>query len=491
MNRRLTLLPILFLSAFNLFSQDWALFPQGQKSTFLFSTYTNLIYGLNPHIVITVGDTTTSYFAYENIDFNEYTCQETVDAYFPIDGYDMLPGLDSIVYVNGQTSLYGYGIDFLMTFNNNANTGDTFHLLSPDNEDIYMKCFLAMEDDVFGVMDSVKKFKFYKESGTTLLNDFTIVLSKHYGLLSFLDFYDLANFDGYGTPRYYSLLGLKTPSNTIGYQYKDWTNFFPYSTGDIRIWRADSYNPDPFNYIAFTQYFKDSITSVNYYPDSIVYTYNRTKKDTDDVLTYIFDIHHNFKKEDFTQFITAYPSKPVLSNCNEFNPWYSEEFKVWNNAGTSYILDGGDTITTYRWTSGAGYVDTTICEVFEIYDVGNGITLNDQHGVIFMSQSINDFSYTWALIGGTLNGEPFGETDFGHLTLTAQEKQPLHIYPNPVSDNISITGLTQQNERYVIYTITGICVQQGFPESEIDVRNLQSGMYFIQIGNSTASFIKQ
>ena len=97
MNRRLTLLPILFLSAFNLYSQDWALFPQGQKSTFLFSTYINLIYGLNPHIVITDGDTITSYFAYENIDFNEYTCQETVDAYFPIDGYDMLPGLDSIV----------------------------------------------------------------------------------------------------------------------------------------------------------------------------------------------------------------------------------------------------------------------------------------------------------------------------------------------------------------------------------------------------------
>ena len=72
-----------------------------------------------------------------------------------------------------------------------------------------------------------------------------------------------------------------------------------------------------------------------------------------------------------------------------------------------------------------------------------------------------------------------------------QVKQPLHIYPNPVSDNISITGLTQQDERYVIYTITGICVQQGAPESEIDVRNLQSGMYFIQIGNSTASFIQQ
>ena len=67
----------------------------------------------------------------------------------------------------------------------------TFSGLLFDNEDIYMKCFLEMEDDVFGVIDSVKKFKFYKESGSTLLNDFTIVLSKHYGLLSFLDFYDL------------------------------------------------------------------------------------------------------------------------------------------------------------------------------------------------------------------------------------------------------------------------------------------------------------
>ena len=149
------------------------------------------------------------------------------------------------------------------------------------------------------------------------------------------------------------------------------------------------------------------------------------------------------------------------------------------------------TITTYRWTSGVGYVDTTICEVFEIVDVGNGITLNDQHGVVFMSQSINDFSYTWSLIGGTLNGEPFGETDFGHLALTAQVKQPLHIYPNPVSDNITISGLTQQDERYVIYTISGICVQQGAPEFEIDVQNLQSGLYLIQIGNTTASFIKQ
>ena len=84
-----------------------------------------------------------------------------------------------------------------------------------------------------------------------------------------------------------------------------------------------------------------------------------------------------------------------------------------------------------------------------------------------------------------------GETDFGHLALTAQVKQPLHIYPNPVSDNITISGLTQQDERYVIYTISGICVQQGAPEFEIDVQNLQSGLYLIQIGNTTASFIKQ
>lgn len=490
MNRRFTLLPILLLSAINLFSQDWALFPQGQTGSFQHSTYNNFIYGLNPNVFVFDGDTITTYFAYENDNFNGYQCQDAVDDYFPYTGYNTFAGLDSIVYVNGKTSLYNFAIDFNMTFNNHANTGDTFHMLSPDNHDIYVKCFLAMEDEVFGITDSVKKFKFYKESGTTLLNDFTIVLSKHYGLLSFLDFNDLANFDGYATPRYYSLIGLSTPSMELGFQHNDWSAFFPYSTGDIRIWRAYSYNPDPFSYMSFNTYFKDSITSVNYYPDSIVYTYNQTKKDTDDVLTYVLDIHHTFKKSDFIQFITSGPSKPVMSNCNEFNPWYDEEIAVWQNIGTRFTVEGSDTITTYNWGSGTYFVDTGICAVYDMTDVGKGITLNNQHGVVFMGQSINDFSYSWSLIGGTLNGEPFGETDFGHLALAAQEKQTINIFPNPVNENITISGLTQPNS-YYIYNISGICVQQGSTELIIDVNTLHSGMYFIQIGNSTTSFIKQ
>ena len=77
------------------------------------------------------------------------------------------------------------------------------------------------------------------------------------------------------------------------------------------------------------------------------------------------------------------------------------------------------------------------------------------------------------------------------VAIIALNETAAHIYPNPVSDNITISGLTQQDERYVIYTITGICVQQGSSEFEIDVQNLQSGLYLIQIGNTTASFIKQ
>jgi len=65
------------------------------------------------------------------------------------------------------------------------------------------------------------------------------------------------------------------------------------------------------------------------------------------------------------------------------------------------------------------------------------------------------------------------------------------LYPNPSSDYIEISNLDEARE-YKIYNLSGQYVSGGTIErgQKIDVRGLNEGVYFIQLENNTAKFIK-
>ena len=70
--------------------------------------------------------------------------------------------------------------------------------------------------------------------------------------------------------------------------------------------------------------------------------------------------------------------------------------------------------------------------------------------------------------------------------------QKLIFYPNPVKDVLKIKNEELKIENYTIFNVAGQVLMQGtLSDKTINVKSLQSGMYFIKIGNITGKFIKK
>ena len=69
--------------------------------------------------------------------------------------------------------------------------------------------------------------------------------------------------------------------------------------------------------------------------------------------------------------------------------------------------------------------------------------------------------------------------------------QELTIYPNPAKDVLRINNLTD-NQLVTIYSINGAVVKKiiASGDTEIDISNLNAGIYIIGVGNEFSKFIK-
>jgi hypothetical protein len=81
-------------------------------------------------------------------------------------------------------------------------------------------------------------------------------------------------------------------------------------------------------------------------------------------------------------------------------------------------------------------------------------------------------------------------TQFDVTTAGIAANQPvsLALSPNPVQDVLSIQGL--ENGAYAIYNQAGQQLQAGTFKTQIDVRNLANGSYFVQLNGQMLPFIK-
>jgi len=71
------------------------------------------------------------------------------------------------------------------------------------------------------------------------------------------------------------------------------------------------------------------------------------------------------------------------------------------------------------------------------------------------------------------------------------DNQQLTIYPNPAKDVLRINNLTD-NQLVTIYSINGAVVKKiiASGDTEIDISNLNAGIYIIGVGNEFSKFIK-
>ena len=71
------------------------------------------------------------------------------------------------------------------------------------------------------------------------------------------------------------------------------------------------------------------------------------------------------------------------------------------------------------------------------------------------------------------------------------DNQQLAIYPNPVNDIVKISNISD-NQLVTIYSVDGKIIKKISisDEAEINVSELQPGLYIIGVGNEFSKFIK-
>jgi len=78
------------------------------------------------------------------------------------------------------------------------------------------------------------------------------------------------------------------------------------------------------------------------------------------------------------------------------------------------------------------------------------------------------------------------------LAVNDSGKDPVKVYPNPVKNSLSVSGITK-DQQYEIYSMDGKMIKTGTYSSgkTIDVNTLTKGVYLLKIENQNLKFIKE
>ena len=106
--------------------------------------------------------------------------------------------------------------------------------------------------------------------------------------------------------------------------------------------------------------------------------------------------------------------------------------------------------------------------------------INYCNGADARQRLIDDFG--WTITDGGLDCATAGVEDENLLTIS--------IYPNPVKDKLYIQGLSNTS-KVSINNVLGKLVLSETTKSEIDVDNLQSGIYIIKIVDEQKEIIRK
>ena len=101
------------------------------------------------------------------------------------------------------------------------------------------------------------------------------------------------------------------------------------------------------------------------------------------------------------------------------------------------------------------------------------VTINSQ------KTSITDATIKEA-VSDWVSAPAFAEVTYGNIS----------IYPNPVVDKLFIQGLSDASKVF-IYNILGKLVISKITSKEIDVDNLQSGIYIVKIVDQQKEIVKK
>jgi hypothetical protein len=84
-------------------------------------------------------------------------------------------------------------------------------------------------------------------------------------------------------------------------------------------------------------------------------------------------------------------------------------------------------------------------------------------------------------------------SEFLPVNIAVTDNCKINIYPNPATDKITISGnMLTENANIKIYSVSGNLVSEfSYDENEINLSNLQKGIYFISIKAESNIYTKK
>ncbi|MBK8486284.1 MAG: T9SS type A sorting domain-containing protein [Bacteroidetes bacterium] len=464
-----------------LIAQDWALFPFGQKSVYQSENY------YISYIEVFTQDSIAGFKHYFNRKYEgdqSPNCTNALKSEYPNGNY-----LDSIIVKEDSTIYYYPGFDSIFYFLNNSEPGD-FWLVKSDFEtdgysEIKITCIEKYVGSVIGTSDSLKKYSLraigIDEAIDPIIN-YEIILSKSFGLLEFIDLRHFLNHPDDGKFTTKKLIGCTNEEDTLGFIIPNWQNFFNYDTGDIRLWK---FSNDPPSYMdpPYYEYYKDLITNVDRFPDSIILTYNTLRQDQYGNYNYTESIIEKYTKLGFSEFVSAPSFTFALGNNFIFNSG-PNDISLWTNG--YWQIDSALVETEITQTFGSAFVrlDTNTCEIIHGIGLGYGFTLHSFAGLTYRSnyfEVAGDGIISYRLIGYQIGDITWGELDFP-TEINQLRKNEIELFPNPAT-NIIYTGITITHPlQYSIYNLQSQLIKNDvLTENTISVSDLTSGIYLLEI----------
>ncbi len=481
-------LAFLFLFFQISFSQDWALFPNGQKTYWEVDGKIHLYYN---DVTLPGSFTNRHYFGAEYLtEDSAFQCYKHIlENVYQLDE----PPIDSIF----STPLYWF--DFIgndeIRFHHLAEPGEGWTNITSSIsgvDSIIISCTEKIEETFFGKTDSVKIFKlqgYNNGNPISKYNDAEYKLSKSNGFIKFIPLRSLG-----GQITNYELMGFND-GQAHGFT-STWEDFFgKFEVGQILAWRYEReriYLPS--GYWKAFEHFNDSITYVDF-NDSYVKigifrkgTIDMWKNGNNDYLNFdstgyyeLTDTIYHYR-EYYETVMDTPPGWLKIDHSTGSVPFhYRAEFSWW---GDPY----------YNYDNIHYSFDTTVCDILighpspltRTIMAGLGLTRWGITGGLYGEY------YEYNLRGYKKNGEIFG-TFYNIVNPVFSRPTPnlsFEIFPNPATNNLNVIFpekiITQELELKIVDLTGKIILQKNIKNGfdKIDTHSFPAGVYFVVVNGN-------
>ncbi len=465
----------LTLIRLSLIAQDWECFPSNQRSYYQFTRYNGEAIDLIVQDSTKIDSASTAlYFRRYEVNPGAESCRPELFTYLEQVPYSNYAFIDSLLQVGDTIKYFRYGDTVL--FLSKANPGESWSFNTYGL--ITITCDSIRTDSVFGQVDSVK---YFHTAGAMPMHQ--IRLSRSYGFLDFIPFYYFLSSSGI-VP--YHLVGLEKNLIQQGFQPPHFFDFLPYHAGDILKWdfHVDGMLWSPSYHFTY----RDSITQVLLFSDSLIYTYDRTKVDSGNNVSVLNSQTMKFTRSNFGNMLDSPPNDLGIFI---YDPAYYESyihFASTYNIFPDTILSDNWIERNFQWTNNTLRNDSS-CTVVEIIDgIGSAYSFNTHQGMVYENYYGQSNNWLTTLTGAKINGVTYGDPSLS-VGINSVRVVDLHLYPNPFRDRLNISINTAEFDYIELIDLYGHLIHsqkwiKGM--NQINASGLPAGIYVLRlVGSNT------